>query len=94
MGKVPKLINGPVLINIAPKTPTLHFKEYEEMGYSIAIYPPITITATYAAIKAKLSEFKEKGIVEQGAHGGVPFDELLDFLGIEKYRTLEKDLFK
>jgi carboxyvinyl-carboxyphosphonate phosphorylmutase len=94
MGKVPKLIKGPVLINVAPKTPTLHFKEYEKIGFSIAIYPPITITATYAAIKEKLSEFKEKGIVEQGAHSGVPFDELLDFLGIEKYRALEKGVFK
>jgi 2-methylisocitrate lyase-like PEP mutase family enzyme len=92
--KIPKLINGPVLINIAPKTPTLHFKKYEEMGYSIAIYPPISLTASYAAIKNKLFELKEKGIVEQGAHGGVPFDELLEFLGIEKYRTLEEKVLK
>ncbi len=92
--KIPEQIKGPVLINVAPKTPTLHFKRYEEMGYSIAIYPPISITASYAAIKNKLLELREQGIVEQGAHGGVPFDELLEFLGIEKYRALEEKLFE
>ena len=92
--KIPQLIKGPLLINIAPKTPTLHYKRYEEMGYRIAIYPPIAITASYAAIKNKLMELKEQGIVEQGAHGGVPFDELLDFLGIEKYRALEEKVFE
>ena len=92
--KIPKLINGPVLINIAPKTPTLHYKRYEEMGYTIAIYPPISITASFAAIKKTLLDLREKGIVEEGAHGGVPFEEFLEFLGIEKYRALEAELFK
>ena len=87
--KIPKLINGPVMVNIAPKTPVLHFKRYEEMGYSIAIYPPISLTAAYAAIKEKLMGLKKDGITEAGAHGGVPFEELLDFLGLKKYRGLE-----
>jgi carboxyvinyl-carboxyphosphonate phosphorylmutase len=92
MEKIPKLIKGPVLINIAPKTPVLHFKKYEEMGYAIAIYPPLSLTASYVAIKEKLVELKENGILKEGAHGGVPFDELLDFLGLKKYRTLEERL--
>ncbi len=88
--KIPKLIKGPVMVNIAPKTPVLHFKKYEEMGYSIAIYPPISLTAAYAAIKEKLIGLKENGITQAGAHGGVPFEELLDFLGLKKYRGLEE----
>jgi 2-methylisocitrate lyase-like PEP mutase family enzyme len=92
--KIPKLIKGPVLINIAPKTPVLHFKRYEEMGYAIAIYPPLSLTASYVAIKEKLVELKEEGVLKDGAHGGVPFDELLDFLGLKKYRTLEEKLLK
>jgi carboxyvinyl-carboxyphosphonate phosphorylmutase len=90
MERIPKLIKGHVLINIAPKTPTLHFKKYEEMGYSIAIYPPLTLTAAYAGMKDKLTELKEKGVTEKGAHGGIPFDELVDLLGLKKYRTLEE----
>jgi carboxyvinyl-carboxyphosphonate phosphorylmutase len=92
--KIPKLIHGPVLINIAPKTPVLHVKRYEEMGYTIAIYPPLSLTASFVAIREKLTELKEEGIMKEGAHGGVPFDELLDFLGLKKYRALEEKLFR
>jgi carboxyvinyl-carboxyphosphonate phosphorylmutase len=90
--KIPKLIKGPVMVNIAPKTPVLHFKKYEEMGYSIAIYPPISLTAAYVAIKEKLIGLKETGITQAGAHGGVPLEELLDFLGLKKYTGLEEKL--
>jgi carboxyvinyl-carboxyphosphonate phosphorylmutase len=92
--KIPKLIKGPILINIAPKTPVLHFKKYEEMGYSIAIYPPISLTASFVAIREKLIELKEVGIMKEGAHGGLPFDELLDFLGLKKYRALEEKILR
>ncbi len=92
--KIPKLIKGPVLINIAPKTPVLHYKRYEEMGYSIAIYPPISLTASYVAIKEKLMELKRNGFMKEGAHGGVPFDELLNFLGLKRYRDLEEKILE
>jgi carboxyvinyl-carboxyphosphonate phosphorylmutase len=94
MEKIPKLIKGPVLINIAPKTPVLHYKKYEEMGYSIAIYPPISLTASFVAIREKLRELKEKGFMKEGSHGGVPFEELLDFLGLKKYRDLEEKILE
>jgi 2-methylisocitrate lyase-like PEP mutase family enzyme len=94
MERIPKLIKGPVLINIAPKTPVLHYKRYEEMGYSIAIYPPISLTAAYAGIKEKLMGLKKDGVTQAGAHGGVPFEELLDFLGLKKYRDLEEKVLK
>lgn len=90
--KIPTLIKGPVLINIAPKTPVLHFKRYEEMGYSIVIYPPLSLTTAFVAIREKLIDLKAEGILKEGAHGGVPFDELLDFLGLPKYRALEEDI--
>ena len=90
--KIPKLISGKVIVNVAPKTPYLHSKKYEEMGYCMAIYPPLCITTAYAAIKETLTELKSNGILEQGGHGGVPFDELVDFLGLTKYRSLEERL--
>jgi len=94
MEKIPRLIKAPVLINIAPKTPVLHYKRYEEMGYSIAIYPPISLTAAYAGIKEKLMGLKKDGITQAGAHGGVPFEELLDFIGLKKYRDFEEKLLR
>jgi carboxyvinyl-carboxyphosphonate phosphorylmutase len=94
MEKIPKVIKGPVLINVAPKTPYLHVKKYEDMGYAVAIYPPISITTAYAAIREVLTELMEDGMTKKGVHGGVPFDELLDFLGLDKYRDLEEKVLK
>jgi len=91
---IPKVVKGPVLINVAPKTPYMHVKKYEEMGYAMAIYPPISITTAYAAIKDALKELKSEGMTKEGVHGGVPFEELLEFLGLNKYRTLEEQVLK
>jgi 2-methylisocitrate lyase-like PEP mutase family enzyme len=64
------------------------------MGYSVAIYPPLSLTACFVAVREKLMELKEKGILKEGAHGGVPFDEFLDFLGLKKYRDSEEKFLK
>ena len=92
--RIPKVVNGPVLVNVAPKTPYMHVKKYEEMGYAMAIYPPISITTAYAAIRDVLKELKKDGMTKEGVHGGVPFEELLDFLGLNRYRTLEEQVLK
>ena len=31
---------------------------------------------------------------KDGGHGGVPFEELVDFLGLGKYRSLEEEVLK
>jgi 2-methylisocitrate lyase-like PEP mutase family enzyme len=92
--RIPKLVKGPTLVNIAPKTPYLHIKKYEDMGYALAIYPAISITAVYATIRDKLVELKSQGMNSDGGHGGVPFDELVDFLGLSKYRKLEEEILR
>ena len=92
--QIPQRVTGPVLINVAPKTPYLHVKEYEAMGYDMAIYPPLSITTAYTAIKQKLEELKTDGINKDGGHGGVSFDELTNFLGLNYYRGLEEEFLK
>jgi 2-methylisocitrate lyase-like PEP mutase family enzyme len=94
LAQIPRLVKGPVLVNIAPKTPYLHISKYEEMGYAMAIYPPICITTAYRTIKAELMELRDNGINNDGGHGGVPFDELVDFLGLAKYRAIEAQVLK
>jgi 2-methylisocitrate lyase-like PEP mutase family enzyme len=94
LAQIPKLVKGPTLVNVAPKTPYLHMKEYEKMGYAMAIYPPISITCVYAALKEKLAELKSEGMNRDGGHGGVRFDELVNFLGLAKYRGLEEEVLK
>jgi 2,3-dimethylmalate lyase len=94
LSRIPKLINGPTLVNLAPKTPYLQVKEYEKMGYALAIYPPLSITCVYAALKEKLAELKRDGMNKDGGHGGVPFDELVNFLGLAEYRRVEEEVLK
>ena len=94
LAKIPKMVNGPTLVNVAPKTPYLHTSEYEKMGFAMAIYPPISITCVYAALKEKLTELKSEGMNRDGGHGGVPFDELVNFLGLTRYRGLEEEILK
>ena len=64
------------------------------MGYALAIYPAISITTVYAALREKLVELKSQGINNDGGHGGVPFDELVNFLGLPNYRKLEEVILK
>ena len=92
--RIPGLVKGPTLINVAPKTPYLHIKKYEEMGYALAIYPAISITTVYATLRKKLMELKSQGMNSDGCHSGVPFDELVDFLGLSRYRKLEEDILR
>ena len=87
--KIPKLINGPVLVNVAPKTPFMHVKKYEDFGYAMVIYPAITLTTAFGSMKGKLKELRDHGITEDDGHGNVPFEELIEFLGLSTYRNLE-----
>jgi carboxyvinyl-carboxyphosphonate phosphorylmutase len=91
LARIPKLIDGPVLVNLAPKTPFMHSREYEKMGYNLAIYPPLCITTAYAAMKSKLQELKRTGTMSDGCHAGVPFDELVNFLGLADWRAAEAE---
>jgi len=90
---IPKLLkNKPVLVNIAPKTPYLPVSKYDEMGFALAIYPPLSITTAYRAIREELMELKRDGLTKHGVHGGVPFDEWLSFLELNRFRSLEEEV--
>lgn len=92
---IPKLIkNTPVLVNVAPKTPYLSVDRYNEMGFAVAIYPPLSITTAYRAIREELTQLKKEGLTEHGVHGGVSFDEFLAFLELDRFRSLEEEVLK
>ncbi len=94
LSRIPKLVNAPTLVNLAPKTPYLHVSAYQEMGYAMVIYPPICITTAYAAMKEKLTELKNNGMNSDGCHAGVPFDELVEFLGLGRWRKVEQEVLE
>jgi hypothetical protein len=39
-------------------------------------------------------ELKKGGLTKYGVHGGVPFDEFLDFLELDRFRSLEEEVLK
>ena len=56
--KVPKLVNGPCLLNIVHrgKTPKVELSEAEAMGYKIAILPSLIYRNVLGATEAILAE--------------------------------------
>lgn len=92
--KIPKLVEGPTLINVAPKTPFLHYKDYERMGYRVAIYPPISLLASFVATRERFLELRHTGLIKEGVHGGVPLEEFLEFLGIGKFKSFEEEVLR
>jgi len=88
--QIPAEINAPTLINLAPKTPDLSVEEIEEMGFSIAIYPGICLTAAYTACKEELELFKKTGRQGNLNYWKKNFDSINDLMGLSKFRELEE----
>ena len=89
--KIPKLVEGPILINVVRKIQDLHFKKFEELGYALAIYPAICLSAGVVAIREKLIELKEKGFFAEWTDGKITFHDLiLEILKLKEYRGLEE----
>lgn len=82
---IPRMIKGPVLINMGPSTPNLDYKSLEDMGYSMVIYPLICITASMWAINRELNVLKNTFAAEQWTKEGASFDEILKLLDLDAY---------
>ncbi len=82
---IPKMINGPVLINMGPRTPNLDYKSFEDMGYSMIIYPLLCLMASMEAIIRELNLLKENCTVEQWTKEGASFDDILKLLNLDAY---------
>jgi len=57
---IPKLVEGPCLLNVVPggRTPIFDLREAESMGYRLAILPGLMLKATLEAGDAALAELK------------------------------------
>ena len=89
--RIPSLIQGYTLLNIAPRTPDFSLCEIEAMGYDIAIYPGITFTAAYQAIQNELQWFKDTGREKLLPYWKTHFREMNDLVGLSEFRRLERD---
>jgi len=88
--RIPQEIAAWTLINIAPKTPDFSVAEIEAMGFSLAIYPGICITATLTACKEELSLFRKTGKQNNLKYWVDNFNQMNDLVGLSQYREKEK----
>lgn len=60
------------------KTPIINFKDFEEAGYDIVIYPVSTLRIAMGAISDFLENLKEKGDVSETIDKMLTRDKLYD----------------
>jgi len=88
--RIPRSFSKPCLLNKAHSAHGLSLKTLEEMGYAIVIFPSATllgaIEGSFRMCKSLLEEGKQMPVTDlPGGAGG-----LNQFLGLERYRELEK----
>jgi 2,3-dimethylmalate lyase len=84
--------NVPLLANMVEggKTPLLGADELQAMGYSLVIFPN-SLTRRFARAGLELlAELKARGSTDHLLDQMMPFAELNQLLGIERYRQLER----
>lgn len=89
MSEIPAHFSKPCVINMSFGGLDLGFKDLEEMGYAIALYPVATmigaIEGSFAMCKSLLEEGKQKGPQDIL----FPFDQFYQLLGLDKFKELE-----
>lgn len=90
MAQIPKHYSVPCLINMAPRTPSLPARKLEEMGFAIAIYPALCLSAAIRSVMDALRGFKEKGEPENFGNFLSAFLEFNEFLGGSEYDAIAK----
>ena len=80
------------------KTPLLTVNELEELGFSVVVYPNITVYATAWALKGLWEGLKKNGTTQHWLDKIIPFNEFNTLIGLDKIREKEsfyyKDLFE
>ena len=90
--EIPRRVTAPCLVNMpgpATKTPALTTSELQEMGYKIAIYPPVCFEAAIHAIRHALNVLKEKGIGWDPSYPMSPY-EVFTAVGLEEWSMWER----
>lgn len=85
-----RLPQKPLLINMAPRTPNLTISELESFGYSIALFPGITLAAAIHACREELERLKTVGRQRDFAEWGQSFTELNDWLDVPRFAEMDR----
>ncbi len=89
VASVPRLVNGPCLLNVVPggKTPVFALQQAEMMGYKLAILPGILLKASIAACDLVLGALKETGVPPDPKDGLTVADTFRRF-GADEWNAL------
>jgi methylisocitrate lyase len=89
-------IKGPTLANQIEggKTPLPTVKELEELGFSVVVYPNITVYATAWALQGLWQGLKNNGSTKHWQDKIIPFNEFNTLVGLDKIRERESYYYK
>ncbi|MEW6442492.1 MAG: isocitrate lyase/PEP mutase family protein [bacterium] len=83
----------PCMMTVGPLTPALSIREIEKLGYSIAIFPVICVSASVPAMLEALRRFRETGEPSPTQEELMPlFRSMNNLLGAPFYMNLEERL--
>ena len=90
---VPRLVNGPCLLNIVPggKTPEINLRDAQEMGFRMAILPGLLLAAVVSACDAALATLRDTGAPPSAA-GGPNIREAFRRFGSEEWDVLRRQI--
>ena len=88
--KIPSLIPKPCLINLPFPGKDVDLAALQAMGYSLALYPILTLLGAIEGCQRRCKIFMEEGRYVDSEITPFDFEELNQFIGIEKYRKLDR----
>lgn len=88
--KIPKLFNIPCVINLALNHNDFTTAELEDMGYKLALFPVVTMLGSiYGALKM-CNHLRDNDMQKQLKEELFDFEKLNLFLGLDKYRQIDR----
>jgi methylisocitrate lyase len=72
------------------KTPLMHVKELESMGYNVVVYPGSALYAAAWAVRQVMEELISKGTTAGYMNKMFSFNEFNQMIGLDEYLEKEK----
>lgn len=88
--KIPQLFSRPCLANMAVPHPDLDLKGLGDIGYRIALYPLVTLVGALDGCTRMCKSLLANGRMEDVRTWPFDLEAVNQFLGIEKYRDIER----
>ena len=90
MREIPSRMTIPCLYNMALPNDDIKIKDIEDMGYAMVIYPTMTLHAAIGGCLKMCNSLLEEGIYRGSKDMPFSFDQLNEFLGLDKYGELDR----